>query len=1025
MMHAVSSVDRRRRIVAVQTVLVCGLLTWCPRAFALDPALDISQYAHTAWRVREGFSKGSIGVIAQTADGYLWLGTEFGLLRFDGVRALPWQPPAGETLPSTWIRALLAGRDGTLWIGTLKGLASLNDGKLTHYPATAGSSIDALLEDRHGTIWAAGFEVPHATLCTIESRTRAVDCHVKDGTLGAYVGALCEDSDGNLWVGATTGLWRWKPGPPRVYGRFEAMNLATAVTEGDNHALIIASLTGIKTLVNGRFVEFPVPAQRRFTPFRMLRDRHGGFWIGTSSGLVHVHQGRTDVFAQSDGLSADFVNGIFEDREGSIWIATVDGLDRFREVPVVTLSVKQGLPNNAVGSVLATSDGAVWLGDRDGLTRWKDGQIDIDPGYRGVKSLFQNERGRIVVSTRAGVGSLDGGRVVPITGVPAGNIRGIAEDRAGDLWLAHQEVGLVHVHRDSRVESIPWSKLGRSDFATVLSADPARGGVWLGFYQGGVAHFAGGTIRARYTAADGLTDGIVNHLVIDSDGTLWAATEGGLSRLKDERLTTLSSRNGLPCDTMHWLIEDATRSMWLYTACGLLRIEQSEVSAWVSDPKKSIRSTVFDSSDGVRLHSFAATTFKPQVTRSSEGKLWFVSGEGVSVVDPGHIPFNNLPPPVHVEQIIADHKTYDVPAATNASVGLPSLIRDLQIDYTALSTVAPERVRFRYKLEGWDREWQDVGTRRQAFYTNLPPRRYRFRVMACNNSGVWNEAGTSVDFDVAPAYYQTRWFRVMLFAGGVALLGAVYQLRVRQVRHQVNLRMEERVSERTRIARDLHDTLLQSFHGVVFRFQAAANVLPDRPSEAKQQLDAALKEATHAIREGRDAVQGLRASTTDANDLAVALSSFGEQLAATRMTDTHAETPGLDVAIHGTPRTLRPIVRDDVYRIASEALRNAFRHARARRIELEIRYDDRQFALRIRDDGQGIDAAVLDGDRAGHFGLPGMRERAELIGGRFEVWSESGMGTEVALTIPAAAVYAIPRTRRHVWSFLRRRRTES
>jgi signal transduction histidine kinase len=297
--------------------------------------------------------------------------------------------------------------------------------------------------------------------------------------------------------------------------------------------------------------------------------------------------------------------------------------------------------------------------------------------------------------------------------------------------------------------------------------------------------------------------------------------------------------------------------------------------------------------------------------------------------------------------------------------------------------------------------------------------------MACNNSGVWNEAGTSVDFDVAPAYYQTRWFRVMLFAGGVALLGAVYQLRVRQVRHQVNLRMEERVSERTRIARDLHDTLLQSFHGVVFRFQAAANVLPDRPSEAKQQLDAALKEATHAIREGRDAVQGLRASTTDANDLAVALSSFGEQLAATRMTDTHAETPGLDVAIHGTPRTLRPIVRDDVYRIASEALRNAFRHARARRIELEIRYDDRQFALRIRDDGQGIDAAVLDGHRAGHFGLPGMRERAELIGGRFEVWSESGMGTEVALTIPAAAVYAIPRTRRHVWSFLRRRRTES
>ncbi len=1023
-MHAVRSVDRRRGLVAVRAVLVCGLLAWCPHAFALNPALDISQYAHTAWRVREGFSKGPISAIAQTADGYLWLGTEFGLLRFDGVRAVPWQPPAGETLPGSWVRALLAGRDGTLWIGTLKGLASLNDGKLTQYPAIAGSSIDALLEDRHGTIWAAGFEVPKGKLCAIESRTRAIECHGKDGTLGTYVGSLFEDFDGNLWVGAANGLWRWKPGPPKVYGGFEAMGMPNSVTDGDDHALIIASMTGLKTLVNGRLVKYPVPGERRFTPFRTLTDRHGGLWIATASGLVHVHRGRTDGFAQSDGLSADFVTEIFEDREGSIWIATSEGLDRFRELAVVTLSVKQGLPNNLVGSVLAASDGALWLGDREGLTRWKDGQIDTPRGYRGVKSLFQDERGRIVVSALGGVGFLDGGRLVPITGVPAGNIRGIAVDRAGDLWLAHQEAGLVHVHRDNRVESIPWNRLGRTDFATVLSADPARGGVWLGFYRGGIVHFAGGTIRARYAAADGLSDGVVNHLLIDSDGTLWAATETGLSRLKDDRLTTLSSRNGLPCDAIHWLIEDAKRSTWLYTACGLVRIEQSEVSAWVRDSKTSIRSTVFDSSDGVRLHSFGVTTFWPQVTRSSDGKLWFVSGEGVSVVDPGHIPFNDLPPPVHVEQIVADHKTYDVPAAANASVGLPSLIRDLQIDYTALSMVAPEKVRFRYQLEGWDREWQDVGTRRQAFYSNLPPRRYRFRVMACNNSGVWNEAGTFVDFDVAPAYYQTRWFRVMVFAGGVALLGAAYQLRVRQVRHQFNLRMEERVSERTRIARDLHDTLLQSFHGVVFRFQAAANVLPDRPSEAKQQLDTALKHATHAIREGRDAVQGLRASATAANDLAVALSTFGEELAATPA-EPHAERAKLDVAIHGTPRGLRPIVRDDIYRIASEALRNAFRHSRARRIELEIRYDDRHLQLRVRDDGQGIDAAVLDGHRAGHFGLPGMRERAELIGGHFEVWSEAGMGTEVALTIPAVAVYADARTRRHFWSFLRRRRMTS
>src|SRR5262245_27386586 len=248
----------------------------------------------------------------------------------------------------------------------------------------------------------------------------------------------------------------------------------------------------------------------------------------------------------------------------------------------------------------------------------------------------------------------------------------------------------------------------------------------------------------------------------------------------------------------------------------------------------------------------------------------------------------------------------------------------------------------------------------------------------------------------------------------------MYQCGVRQLAHQFDARLQERVNERTRIARELHDTLLQSFHGVMFRFQAAANVLPERPLEAKQRLDTALKHGTHAIREGRDAVQGLRASATVTNDLAAALSALGDELAAMHGDDPQTRTASLDVAIEGTPRNLRPIVRDDIYRIGGEALRNAFRHARARRIEVELRYDDRRFQLRVRDDGQGIDGAVLDGARPGHFGVSGMRERAELIGGHFEVWSEAGRGTEVALTIPAAAVYASPRPRRRFWHFARR-----
>jgi len=404
---------------------------------------------------------------------------------------------------------------------------------------------------------------------------------------------------------------------------------------------------------------------------------------------------------------------------------------------------------------------------------------------------------------------------------------------------------------------------------------------------------------------------------------------------------------------------------------------------------------------------------QPAVGKSPDGRLWFVSDTVLQVIDPSRLRRNRIPPPVYVEDVRADGKDY----SPSARVGLPPHSRDVEISYAGLSFTTPQKVRFRYRLDGRDGEWQDAGTRRQVFYSDLPPGQYRFHVMASNNDGVWNEAGATLDFSIAAAYYQTAWFRSGVVVAMLALVWALYQFRVRQLAHEFNVRLEERVNERTRIARDLHDTLLQSFHGVMFRLQGAANVLPERPLEAKQRLETALEQGTHAIREGRDAVQGLRASTTVTNDVAVALSTLGEELAATQTNDAYTGAPRLDVAIEGTPRDLRPIVRDDIYRIGSEALRNAFRHARARRIEVEIRYEDRRFQLRVRDDGRGIDGAALDAERIKHFGVGGMRERSELIGGQLEVWSEAGMGTEVALTIPAAAVYATPHARRGFWPF--------
>jgi signal transduction histidine kinase/ligand-binding sensor domain-containing protein len=901
----------------------------------------------------------------------------------------------GEHLPSGFIFSLLAARDGRLWIGTQEGLASWKDGRLAQYPELAGQGILALVEDREGTIWAGGYATSGERLCAIQSGS--VKCYGEDGSLGRGVYSLYEDSGGNLWSGGDR-LWRWKPGVPKLYPMPEPDPQIVALIEDDNGALLIAMRGGIRRLVDGKTEAYPLPGAAMQLPTHLLRDRNGGLWIGTADrGLVHVHGGKTDVFARSDGLSGDFIQSLFEDREGNIWVATNDGLDRFRDFAIATISVKQGLSNGTVGSVLAARDGSVWLSTLGGLNRWNDGRVTIyRKGSGGLlgnpHSLFQDEGGRIWVSTGGGVAYFDNGRFIPVSGVPGGDVHSIAGDRAGNLWIGDQEHGLLHLYGERVVERIPWADLGRKDYAIAMFHDPSQGGIWLGFLESGVAYFKDGQVRASYAAAEGLGEGRVTGLHLDRDGTLWAATGGGLSRVKDGRAATLTSKNGLPCDAVHWAMEDDDHSFWLYTACGLVRIARPELDAWVADAKRTIQATVFDSSDGARIHAGVVSGYSPRVAKSADGKLWFLGGDGVSVIDPRHLPFNNLPPPAHIEQITADRKKYE----TSSHLRLPPLIRDLEIDYTALSLVAPEKIRFRIKLEGRDPDWKDVGNERKAFYNDLPPRRYRFRVMACNNSGVWNEAGASFDFSIDPTYYQTTWFKIACAAAFLTLLWGIYRLRLYQLAREFNLRLEERVGERTRLARDLHDTLLQSFQGLMLRLQVVDELLP--PGKAKEQLEQTLERADQAIVEGRSAVHDLRSSTTTTNDLAQAVRAVADELAT-------EGSPTFRLVVEGAARDLRPILRDDLYRIAREALRNAFNHSQASRIEAEITYGDRLLRLRIRDDGRGIPPEILEGGRSGHYGLSGIRERARQTGASLDIWSSVGAGTEIDLSIPGSIAY--------------------
>ena len=389
--------------------------------------------------------------------------------------------------------------------------------------------------------------------------------------------------------------------------------------------------------------------------------------------------------------------------------------------------------------------------------------------------------------------------------------------------------------------------------------------------------------------------------------------------------------------------------------------------------------------------------------------MWFANGIVVQMVDPSRLTQKALPAVTYIQSLIVDRKEF---AATD-NLKLPPKPRDLQIDYTSPTFLVPQRVKFRYRLDRYDRDWHDAGTRRQAFYTDLPPGKYSFRVIASNSDGVWNETAAKLDFSVAPTYYQTNWFRTLCGALFLALLWAAYQLRVRHLHKQFDMTLEARVGERTRIARDLHDTLLQSFQGLLPRIQAAIYKLPESPVDARKTLEAAVDQASQAITEGRDAVQGLRMSTVEKNDLGVAIRAIGEELASA---ETNQSPPKFEVVVEGTPRNLHPILRDEVYRISAEALRNAFRHAQAHQIEVELRYDERDFTVRIRDNGRGVNSEVLRGDgREGHYGLHGMRERAKLVGGELAIWSEVDSGTEVELSIPASRAYT--KSPRRFWLF--------
>lgn len=1034
----------------VRVLSICTSVLWLlTNAHALNPDRDVHRLAHRSWTEKDGYP-GRTEALAQSKDGFLWIGSDIGLFRFDGVHFERYAPGSGERLPEIKVHSLLALPDGSLWIaygsyGYGNKICVLRNGNVRSYGEAEGvtSNPTAIVQDHEGTLWA---NTDTGVIRFNGARWEHIgnDWNFPEEVPHVTSRALFVDSHGTLWVGVNHTVLYLKQGSKRFERTGVFAGYSTSITEAPDGRIWLADsdsyVRGIGTSVSAKSAaaskcEAQTPTGtspnclsedqlvvKIRTANAVIFDRNGSLWMTTDVfGLDRVpHPERLRVqpisknsdalqgFVSKDGLSADNCIPILEDREGDIWVATRDGLDQFRDTPLVPIT----LPTSIIRIAIAPAGaGDVWIacswnyvarihGDSGdvGLVPFEAFKIYRDPA--GVTWVMSNSLGR-----------WKDGKFQRVAQSPDGHAGSfgfwqVASDKLGTLWAFSDGYGFFSLdHYRWKAWATP-PKVAMQHVADMFS--DSTGLVWVSTYEGDIITMDKGNIEDYPIKRDSPLR-YVRAFAERAPQEIWAGGAGGLGLIDKGHFRVITPAVLDSFEDVTGIVDAGRDGLWLNTASGVVHILKDEVDRALQDPSYRFQGEQFDSFDGLPGQTQAEDPF-PKAIQGTDGRIWFAATRGVAWVDPKALLSKNaIPPPVHIEKITADGKTYD-PAQ---GLSLPARVQHIDFDYTALSLAAPEKTRFRFKLEGYDHNWRDVGNRRQAFYTNLPAHKYRFVVMACNNSGVWNQEGAALDFSIAPAYYQTIWFRVICGVALLVLLWATYQLRVQQLHRQFAIGLEARVNERTRIARELHDSLLQGFQGLMFHLQAVRGLLPGYPAEAIEALDTALERGDKAIAEGRDTVSDLREPLIGDGDIAKALTALGEELAAQ---DNNGSAPCVRVLVEGKQRRLNLMLRDEIYSIGREALRNAFRHARAQKIEAEIAYGDSAFLLHVRDDGIGIAPDVAkQGARVGHWGLPGMRERAKSFGGKLEVWSERGAGTEIELTIPAAIVYAGSEVRRRFW----------
>ncbi|MGO8934787.1 MAG: two-component regulator propeller domain-containing protein [Terracidiphilus sp.] len=955
-------------------------------AAALEPSTPLANFGRQAWAMENGLPQNTVQALAQTKDGFLWLGTEAGLVRFDGIEFETYDRSSTPALPGSDIRCLLVARDGALWIGTNAGLVQWKDGAVrtfTTQDGLPGNGIRALEETPNGQLLVSTGVGP-AEL----SGERFVGVTVDESLAGRAH---------RPWVGLKATL------PKDAIEYSLPMN-------GDQFAIASKSTMLVfrnETILARLTVGAEISGSRIQTIFA---DRENALWIGTNAGLVRWVNGKVDRFPVTDPLATASILGLMEDREGNLWVGTeTGGLDILRDQRFRTIDTRDGLTSDRITTVVEDAAATLWVGTQEsGLNALLRDQGAA--GLRAVRNLTVNDglasdvilslasapNGDLWVGTPDGLSRIRGNRVDTFTsadGLPDDFVRALLIDNDGSLWIGTRR-GLAHWPVEKRELSRSGSNEGMetythasglgSDLVGAMARD-THGDLWVATLAG-LSRLHGNTI-SNFTTADGLSSNVVTAVLPRADGTLLIGTQDHGWDVWDGSKFSKATSKGLEETTIHAILDDGEGHLWFATGDGIARCDCNEMSG--AGPAGSCSHWMeFGTADGLRSRE-TANNSHPSAWRSRDGRLWFATAKGLVEVDPAHFPVNVVPPPVSVERFQVD----DVAQALR---GADSRLRvaagrvHFEFDYAGLSFVAPQKVRYRYMLEGFDRGWTEAGARRTAYYTNIPPGRYTFRVQAANNDGLWNTTGAALSFELRPHFYQTLWFYVLLL---LALAGTVLLVLKRRL-YVAEREFKAVLGERSRIAREIHDTLAQGYVGVSVQLEVLAELLRQRKTEdAGKQLDQTRDYVRHGLADARQSIWALRTQDASETTLPVKLRRMAEGAGGDGLTARFS--------LFGAYRPLPADSEREVARIAQEAIQNVKKHAGAIELSVQLEYGPEAVTLEVRDDGRGGALERAAAASPGHFGLTGMRERAAEIGATLEVSSSPGEGTTIRLSVPA------------------------